>query len=94
MYCILVPDSNNLLFIFSVNKHTLNYKIMNTDGAFRKLCNFHMKNTNLNTFLGKVGYGLPKKSLMLSIKITLLERVSPPLFDLHFCCWRQAAKCV
>lgn len=35
---------------------------MNTDGDFRNLCNFHGKNTNLNTFLGKEVYGLLKRT--------------------------------
>lgn len=35
---------------------------MNDNGAFRKLCDFQMRNTNLNTFLGKEGYAT-KESL-------------------------------
>lgn len=66
---------------------------MNDNGAFRKLCNFQMRNTNLNTFLGKEGYAT-KESLKLSIKITLLKRFLPPLFEWYLCCQRKAAKCV
>lgn len=66
---------------------------MNDNGAFRKLCNFQMRNTNLNTCLGKEGYAT-KESLKLSIKITLLKQFLPPLFEWYLCCQRKAAKCV
>lgn len=66
---------------------------MNNNGAFRKLCNFQMRNTNLNTLLGKEGYAT-KESLKLSIKITLLKQFLPPLFEWYLCCQRKAAKCV
>lgn len=35
---------------------------MNNNSTLRKLCNFQMKNANLNTFLGKEGYGPLKRT--------------------------------
>lgn len=41
---------------------------MNNDGAVRKPCNFQMKNTNLNIFLGKGGCDLLRRVACFQLK--------------------------
>lgn len=41
---------------------------MTNNGTFRKPCNFQMKNTNPNIFLGKEGYDLLRRAPCFQLK--------------------------